>query len=92
MNTLEMREHYFAVQRMPMLETGVIDYRIGDHMLVLTLEVPAAARTRLAVRHRAHLRRSPDRSVAEARERGVGANSSHGQTQVRDRGIAKRYG
>jgi hypothetical protein len=48
-----VREHEAAVEIVAMLDTGVLDYRIGHDVLVVTSEITTATRARLLVLHRA---------------------------------------
>jgi len=46
-----MREHHVAVQRVPVLDAGMLDDRISDRVFVLAVELLSTTRTRLGVSH-----------------------------------------
>ena len=52
-HAFEMGEHDVSVEGVAMIEAGVLDDFVGHCALVFAVEVIAAARARLAVRHEA---------------------------------------
>jgi len=56
MNSLEMSEHDFSIERMTVRKLGVVYDRVGHGLLVVADELVSAARADLLERHASMLR------------------------------------